>query len=161
MSEKKWVAAVGKPGRILAARIMPGNDAISSMIEVIKENGFKCGTVTAIGSLNSAKVMWAQTTDLEMLRQRKMIAYYTMEGPVDLGLGWGIFGTDKDGSVVLHFHGMIMDKEGNMRCGNLEPGSAPVMATLDLTIQELLDLEIRPILDPILNHKLLNPFSLL
>jgi hypothetical protein len=56
---------------------------------------------------------------------------------------------------------MIMDKEGNMRCGNLEPGSAPVMATLDLTIQELLDLEIRPILDPILNHKLLNPFSLL
>jgi predicted DNA-binding protein with PD1-like motif len=161
MGEKKWIAAVGKPGRILAARIMPGKDAINSMIELIKENGFKCGTVTAIGSLNSAKVMWAQTTDLEMLRQRKMITYYTMEGPVDLGLGWGIFGTDEDGSVVLHFHGMIMDKEGNMRCGNLEPGSAPVMATLDLAIQELLDLEIRAVLDPMLNHKLLNPFRML
>jgi hypothetical protein len=88
-----------------------------------------------------------------------MITYYTMEGPVDLGHGWGIFGTDEDGSVVLHFHGIIMDKEGNMRCGNLEPGSAPVMATLDLTIQELLDVEIKPILDPALNHKLLNPFN--
>ena len=160
MSEKKWVAAVGRPGRILAARVKPGHDAIHSMIELIKQNGFKCGTVTAIGSLNSARVMWAQTTDLKKLGEREMITYYAMEGPVDLGFGWGIFGTAEDGSVVLHFHGMIMDKEGNMRCGNLEPGSAPVMATLDLTIQELLGLEIRPVLDPVLNHKLLNPFGM-
>jgi hypothetical protein len=142
----------------VAARIKPGEDAFNTMIELIKEYGFKSGTVAAIGSLNSARVIWARTTDLTRPTE-ELIVSYTMEGPVDLGFGWGIFGTEEDGNVFLHFHAIIMDKEGNVRCGNLQPGSAPVMATLDLTIKELIDVEIRPILDPILNHKLLNPFT--
>ena len=156
MTEKKWTAAVGKQGRVLAARIERGKDAINSIIELIKKNGFKSGTVTAIGSLNAATVIWGRTTDLTRPRE-ELITTYNMEGPVDLGIGWGMFGTEEDGNVILHFHAIIMDKEGNMRCGNLQPGSAPVMATLDLIIQELVDLEIIPTLDPILNHKLLNP----
>lgn len=156
MSEKKWIAAVGTPGRVVAARIEQGQDAINSIIELIKENGFKSGTVIGIGSLNAATVVWGRTTDLTRPIE-EIIVTYNMEGPVDLGLGWGMFGTEEDGNVFLHFHANIMDKEGNMRCGNLQPGSAPVMATLDITIQELLDLEINPTLDPVLNHKLLNP----
>ncbi|MBT6614066.1 MAG: hypothetical protein HOB38_18360, partial [Deltaproteobacteria bacterium] len=86
-----------------------------------------------------------------------IIVTCSMEGPVDLGYGWGMFGTEADGNVFLHFHAMIMDKEGNMRCGNLQPGSAPVMITLDVTIQEIVDLNIKPIPGPFLNTKLLNP----
>jgi len=52
-----------------------------------------------------------------------------------------------------------MDKEGNMRCGNLQPGSAPVMATLDIIIRELVDLEIIPTLDLTLNNKFLHPHN--
>jgi hypothetical protein len=33
------------------------------------------------------------------------------------------------------------------------------MATLDLTIQELVDMEIKPTLDPILNNKFLHPHN--
>jgi len=160
MPEKKWVAASGKPGGVVAARIERGNDAINSIIELIKECGFKSGTVTGIGSLNSAKVIWGRTTDLTRPIE-EIIVPYTMEGPVDLGIGWGMFGTEEDGNVFLHFHAIIMDKEGNMRCGNLQPGTAPVMATLDIKIQELVDLEIKPTLDPILKHKLLNPTNIL
>lgn len=158
MKEKKWISAIGKPGRVVAARIKSGEDAFNTIIELIKEYGFKSGTVAAIGSLNSARVIWARTTDLTVPTE-ELIVPYTMGGPVDLGYGWGIFGTEDDGNVFLHFHAIIMDKAGNMRCGNLQPTSAPVMATLDLTIQELVDLEIRPITDSILNHKLLNPFN--
>ncbi len=158
MQEKKWIAAVGKPGRVVAARIERGNDAINSIIELIKEYGFKSGTVTGIGSLNSAKVIWARTTDLTQPIE-EIIVPYIMEGPVDLGIGWGMFGTEEDGNVILHFHAIIMDKEGNMRCGNLQPGSAPVMATLDLTIQELVDMEIKPTLDAVLNNKFLHPHN--
>ena len=158
MTEKKWTAAVGKQGRVLAARIEPGKDAINSIIELIKENGFKSGTVTGIGSLNAATVIWGRTTDLTRPRE-ELITTYNMEGPVDLGIGWGMFGTEEDGNVILHFHAIIMDKEGNMRCGNLQPGSAPVMATLDLTIQELVDMEIKPTLDSILNNKFLHPHN--
>jgi predicted DNA-binding protein with PD1-like motif len=160
MPERKAIAAVGKEGRIIAARIEHGKDAINSIIELIKEHGFKSGTVTGIGSLNSAKVIWGRTTDLTRPIE-EIIVHYTMEGPVDLGIGWGMFGTEGDGDVFLHFHAIIMDKEGNMRCGNLQPGSAPVMATLDITIRELIDLEIKPALDPILKTKLLNPTNIL
>jgi predicted DNA-binding protein with PD1-like motif len=156
MAEKKWIASMGKPGRVVAARIERGQDTINSIIELIKEYGFKSGTVIGIGSLNSATVIWGRTTDLTRPLE-EIIVTCTMEGPVDLGIGWGMFGTEDDGNVFLHFHANIMDKDGNMRCGNLQPGSAPVMATLDITIQELLDMEIKPTLDPVLNHKLLNP----
>jgi hypothetical protein len=36
-----------------------------------------------------------------------------MEGPVELGIGQGIFGRE-DGEVAMHFHGLIMDKNGNI-----------------------------------------------
>ncbi len=156
MKKKKWMAAVGKPGRVIAARIERGEDTINSIIELIKENGYRSGTVSAIGSLNSATVAWARTTDLSRPGEEITVTC-TMEGPVDLGCGWGMFGTAEDGSVTLHFHAIIMDKEGNVRCGNLQPGSAPVMATLDIVIQELVDLDINPTLDHLLNHKFFNP----
>jgi len=72
--------------------------------------------------------------------------FYKMEVPVELGVGHRVLGTDEDGEVVMHIHGLIMDKDGNMRCGNLVPGSAPVLATVDMTIQEMDGLELVPTL---------------
>ena len=156
MVDKRWTAAMGKPGRIVAARIERGQDTINTITALIKEYGFRSGTVMGIGSLNAATVVWGKSTDLTRPVEEIMVTG-SMEGPVDLGFGWGMFGTESDGNVFLHFHAIIMDKDGNMRCGNLLPGTAPVMATIDLTVQEILDLEVRPTLDPVLNHKLLNP----
>lgn len=156
MSKKRWTAGIGKPGRIVAARIERGEDAIQSIIALIKEYGFRSGTVAGIGSLNSATVIYGKSTDLTKPLSEIAVTYQ-MEGPVDLGGGWGIFGTEEDGNIFLHFHAIILDKDGNVRCGNLIPGSAPVMATLDITIQEIVGLEIKPSLDPFLKAKLLNP----
>ena len=39
--EKKWVAAVGKPGRLLVARLLPGQDVVEVVIELVKANGIK------------------------------------------------------------------------------------------------------------------------
>lgn len=156
MKKAKWIAAVGKPGRIIAARIERGEDVINSITELIEENGFKSGTVAGIGSLTSATITWARSTDLSLPPEKISVAC-TMEGPVDLGYGWGLYGTDEDGSVILHFHAIIMDKKGNMRCGNLQSGSAQVMATVDLVFQELNGLDMNPTLDPLLNHKFFNP----
>jgi len=147
---------MGKAGRIVSARIYRGQDLMNTLIELINESGFKSGTVMGIGSLNAATVIWANTTDLTPPLE-DIIVTCNMEGPVELGHGWGVFGTEADGNVVMHFHAMIMDKEGNMRCGNLQPGSAPVMVLVDITIQEIVDLEIKPTLDPVLNLKFLNP----
>ena len=92
MSEKGWIAASGRPGRMVAVRIEPGSDVINSVIAIIKSNGFKSGTVTGIGSLNSATVIWGRTTDISLPKEEATVTY-DMEGPVELGIGWGVFGT--------------------------------------------------------------------
>jgi predicted DNA-binding protein with PD1-like motif len=156
MSEVKAYAATGRIGRVLAARLLPGQDVVEGIIELIKSNGITSGTITAIGSLRSAKVVWAGSMEFGD-NPMDVAVFHEMEGPVELGVSNGVFGTDEDGEVVVHVHGLIMDKDGNMRCGNLLPGSAPVLATVELTIQEFEGLELKPTADPQWKHKFLHP----
>jgi predicted DNA-binding protein with PD1-like motif len=156
MNEIKAITAVGRPGRLLAARLLPRQDMVEGIIEIVKSNGIKSGVVTAIGSLRSAKVLWAGSMEFGD-NPMDVAVFHEMEGPVELGIGHGVFGTDEKGEVVMHIHGLIMDKEGNMRCGNLIPGSAPVLATVELTVQEMEGLEMKPTPDPKWKHRFLHP----
>lgn len=159
MREVKAYAAVGKIGRVMAARLLPGQDVVESIIALIKSNEIASGTITAIGSLRSAKVVWAGSMEFGD-NPMDVAVFHEMPGPVELGVSNGVFGTDEDGEVVVHVHGLIMDKDGNMRCGNLLPGSAPVLATVELTIQEFEGLELKPTVDPEWKHKFLHPVKL-
>lgn len=156
MSEVKAYVAEGKIGRVLVARLLPGQDVIEGIVELIKAKNFNSGSITAIGSLRSAKVVWAGSMEFGD-NPMDVAVFHEMAGPVELGGANGVFGTDEDGEIVLHIHGMIMDKDGTLRCGNLLPGSAPVLATVELTIQEFEGLELRPTLDPKWKHKFLHP----
>jgi|GEM_PF-614506 len=158
MSQVKAYAALGRPGRLLAARLLPGQDVVEGVTELIKAHGFRSGTITGIGSLRSATVLWAKNLEFKG-DLKKDAVFYEMEGPVELGAAQGVFGTDRDGQVVMHLHGLIMDRDGQMRCGNLIPGSAPVLATVELTIQEIEGLAIEPTLDPEWSHRFLHPVS--
>ena len=156
MSEVKAYVAEGRIGRVLVARLLPGQDVVEGITELIKANHINSGAITAIGSLRSAKVVWAGSMEFGD-NPMDVAVFHEMAGPVELGISNGSFGTDAEGEIVLHIHGMIMDKDGNMRCGNLLPGSASVLATVELTIQEFEGLELRPTLDPKWKHNFLHP----
>jgi hypothetical protein len=158
MNDIKAYSALGRTGRVLAARLLPGQDVVEGIMGLVKKDDLRSGTVTAIGSLRSAKVVWAGSMELGD-NPMDVAVFYEMEGPVELGIGQGVFGRDDSGEVAIHFHGVIMDKKGNMRCGNLIPGSAPVLATVELTIQEFEGLELKPTLDPAWKHKFLHPVA--
>ena len=158
MSKVKSYSAVGRISRFLAARLLPGQDVVGGIIKLVKANRIKSGTVTAIGSLRSATVVSPKSMDITE-DPMDVAVFHKMEGPVELGIGHGLFGTDEDGEVVMHIHGLIMDKDGNMRCGNLVPDSAPVLATVDLTIHEMEDMELVPTLDKVFKHKMLHPMN--
>ena len=133
-------------------------DVVQGIMGLIKEKNLRSGTITAIGSLRSATVVYPNSMEFGD-NPMDVAVFHKMEGPVELGLGHGIFGREEDGEVGMHFHGLIMDKNGNMRTGNLMPGSAPVLATVDLTIQEFEGLEIKPTLDPAWKNKFLHPVA--
>lgn len=156
MTQKKTISAIGRQGRLLAARLLPGEDVVESIIELMKTNNITSCTITAIGSLRAAKVAWAGSMEFGD-NPMDVAVFHEMEGPVELGVAHGLCGTDEFGQVVMHIHALIMDKEGNMRCGNLVPGSAPVLATVELTMQEFDGLELNPTLDPEWKHKFLLP----
>ena len=59
MKEIKAYSAIGKPGRLLAARLLPEQDVVEGIMGLVKMHDIKSGTVSAIGSLRSAKVVWA------------------------------------------------------------------------------------------------------
>lgn len=158
MSDVKAYSAVGTSGRVLAVRLLPGQDVVQGIMGLIKEKDLRSGTITAIGSLRSATVVYPNSMEFGD-NPMDVAVFHKMEGPVELGIGHGVFGREEDGEVNMHFHGLIMDKDGNMRTGNLLPGSAPVLATVDLTIQEFDGLEIKPTLDPAWKNKFLHPVA--
>ena len=47
MSEVKAYAAAGKINRVLAARLLPGQDVVEGIIALIKSNNIASGTITA------------------------------------------------------------------------------------------------------------------
>ncbi len=159
MGKIKAYSAIGKPGRLLVARLLPDQEVVEGICELIKANNIKSGTITAIGSLRGAKVVWAGTMEFGD-NPMDAAVFHEMQGPVELGLTHGVFGTDDQGEVTIHIHGMIMDKDGNMRCGNLVPGSAHVLATVELSIQEIEGVVIKPTIDPEWKHKFLHPLDL-
>jgi len=152
-------AALGRGGRVLAARLMPDQDVVEGILALIKTAGFKSGWVAAIGSLKGARVMWLKKNELSGTIQDN-VTYYTMPGPVELGVARGYFGHNQDGELKMHIHGLIMDAEGNMRCGNLQPGSAPVLVTVELTIHELEGVDINFRKDPVLRHEFPHPVEI-
>ena len=156
MTQKSTISAIGRQGRLLAARLLPGKDVVEGIIELMKANSITSCTLTAIGSLRAAKVAWAGSMEFGE-NPMDVAVFHEMEGPVELGAAHGFCGTDENGQVVMHIHALIMDKDGNMRCGNLVPGSAPVLATVELTMQEFDGLELKPTLDPEWKHKFLLP----
>ena len=155
----KCQAAVGRRGRVLVARLMPGQDLVEGVKGLIEAAGFRCGSVTAIGSLRSASVAWAKKMVLDGDIKNSGV-FYNMEGPVELGLGAGLFGYSPEGEFFMHLHGLIQDKEGNMRCGNLLPGSAPALATVELTVQEIEDVDMNYTIDPEWKHHFPHPVPL-
>jgi uncharacterized protein len=148
VSRMDWMAASGNLGRIVAAKLTEGVDLVEGIYSIAREYGLKSGNVVAIGSLKSAVVAWPTSMDVTRpLGETETCC--TLEGPVEMGTGWGVFGTDDKGELHMHFHALLMDKNGLIRCGNLRPRSAPVMATVDLSIYEFMGLVVKPVFHPV------------
>jgi len=158
MTKDTIITAIGRPGRLVVARLLPGQDVVEGIVAIVKKNQINSCCVTAIGSLRSAKVVWAGSMEFGD-NPMDVAVFYEMEGPVELGSAHGICGTDTDGQVVMHLHAQIMDHEGNMRCGNLIAGSSPVLATVELTIQEFDGVTLKPTMDNGWKHKFLHPMA--
>lgn len=88
MSEVRVNYACGTPGKIIAARILPGTDLLTGLEEICIQNNVKYGGVNCFGSFSAAGYMYLVPMDA------KVGAGYgdviKQEGPIEFLSGTGI-----------------------------------------------------------------------
>ena len=109
--------------KMLAFRILPGQDLKSELDKKVRENGWKAaGIVTAVGSLNSAKIRFANQADAtEIPGKLEILSLSGTLGP--------------EGS---HLHLSVADSTGKTYGGHLTAG-CPVYTTAEIILVILED----------------------
>lgn len=155
MSEK-WISAPGRNGRLVAARLLTGEDLVEGILEIIRSSGFESGSVQVIGAMSEVSVLYPKATKWkESPEEIKGVA--KLEGPIQIGSALGIFGTSDDGRVVMHMHGVFTGKGGRTVCGDPLPGASPVWLTADVMIQEFNGVNMKPVYDEDLDNEFFHP----
>lgn len=129
-------SAEGDLGTTIAVRFRRGTDFIEGIKKVCEEYGIEKGFVnSAIGSFEkcSYKILASKDT--------KLGAGYTepieKEGPIELLGAMGNIAEGEDGSVDIHVHATLCDEDGVVQGGHLVEGENPTLATVELNIVEV------------------------
>jgi uncharacterized protein len=167
---EKVIYAVGKSGKMLLGRVLPGYDFIEGIEDAFREAGFKSGNlVSCVGSLKKASLIYIKPKPGGLMG----VGYDAptiLEGPLELLSVQGPIVKD-EGEIFYHFHGTVMDKDGRvwgghfyregtmMPDGQRLPGGSPVLATIDFTILGHEGARISRKPDPQLKMKVMIPES--
>jgi len=132
---ERFGMAVGTAGKVVAARIFPGSDLLTSLEEICDKAGIKYGAVNCFGSFSCAGYMY-----LVPQEQAKVGAGYgdviKRETPIEFLSGTGIITQTDAGKTELHFHGTMCDKFGTVFGGHIVKGTTKALTTVDVAIQE-------------------------
>lgn len=154
--DKKLIAASGREGRLVAARLLTGEDLVEGVMEIIRGSGFKSGNVHVIGAMSKVAVLYPKGMVWKKSPE-ELKAVMELEGPIQIGYAHGVFGAKQDGGIFMHMHGVFMGKDGKTVCGDPVPGASPVWLTADVTVREFLGIDMKPMLDEELNNEFFHP----
>jgi len=156
---QRFNAAVGQPGRIISGRLLPGCDMLLGIIELAKSNGVKSAWVNAFGSLaetNFSPGLRFAASDPDRVERLPNV---NLAGPIEVWSGMGRLSIPDEGEPVIHFHGVVVSLEGQLYGGHFFPGGNPVYATFEVHIQELLDIEFKVEMDPVVELPMIEPIQ--
>ncbi len=158
-SEKKYVAAESKPGRLVVARITPETELVQGIVEVCKAYGIKSGIlINAIGTLRKAAIRHGIPNEKDPLGVSPS-PDLLVKGPVELGSCQGLVCEDEEGKVVVHLHASVMDQAKNVYSGHIMEKGNPVAVTVDVSILEAENIRIVRRYDPKVGRLMTQPES--
>jgi predicted DNA-binding protein with PD1-like motif len=137
----------GHLSKAVIIRVLPGSDVMEAIVEACQKLGIKSGAIIyCIGSLQRASVMFVVPLD------NKVGGGYgdpkVLTSPCELLCGQGTIGQEENGEIVVHLHGVVSDKEGNLHGGHLVRGGNPVLITCEVIIAKLQGIKIIRSHDP-------------
>lgn len=137
----KSKAAVSSSNRLIIGRILPGVDLIEGIRDLCEKHSIKYGVINSIiGSLRKGGVIYAIDDESSPLGIKYSAPTY-FEGPLELLCCQGIVGRDEKGQFQIHLHGLMSDKKLRILGGHFIPDENIVLATAEVSIQAVEDVE--------------------
>lgn len=154
---QRFRSAVGRPGRIISGRLLPGCDMLQGIIEMAGSHQVKAAWVNGFGSLARAAFSPGVRLSASDPDRVERLPTTDLPGPLEVWSGMGRLGLQEKGVPFIHFHGLVVTPEGQLYGGHFFPGGNPVYATFEVHLQELLDVEFRMEHDAVLEVPIIEP----
>jgi predicted DNA-binding protein with PD1-like motif len=154
---QRFRSVAGRPGRIISGRLLPGCDMLLGIIEMARSHHVRSAWVNGFGSLARADFspgLRPSVANPDRVDRRPNV---NLSGPLEMWSGMGRLGIPDKGEPLIHFHGLVVDPEGQLYGGHFFPGDNPVYATFEVHIQEILDVEFRLKMDEAVEIPLIEP----
>jgi predicted DNA-binding protein with PD1-like motif len=124
-------------GRLIVGRILPGTDLFAGIKKICLENNLRYGSIVSmIGSLSKGKFVYAIDDEKAKLKFKYSDPVY-LQGPLELLSAQGFIGLGDNGEINIHLHGLMSDKYMRLFGGHFVEGGNPILATMEIMIQEL------------------------
>ena len=133
----------GKTGRVITARIMPESDLLLEIKNICQARNIETAFInTCIGSMKKMTFVYAlkdETRDYKIRYSEPV----EMTGAIEFLGAQGIVAKDDDGNHQIHLHAQFSDEQMTVFGGHLLEEGNIVLATIDLIITEVLDVNIK------------------
>lgn len=143
----------GAAGRVVVARLLPGEDLISGIAEACRRHGIKYGIITScIGSLDSLYLQYyfePKSADDPFGKDRDLV----LHAPTVLISGQGLVCENvSDGTIDVHLHAIMRDNQGKVYGSHIPPGGNIAQYTVDVAILEVKDMRLLRVWDDETQH---------
>ena len=137
MPSMKIQSAVATRGQTVVSRLLPDNDLIHGIKQICAQHQIRQATIlTAIGTLVHAELVYVVPDPSSPLGV-KYVDPVHIKGPLELLSGQGLIGEDSKGEMSVHLHGVLSGPDMRLFGGHLTENGNPVLATAEITIQEI------------------------
>lgn len=133
----------GKIGKVITARIMPDSDLIESIEEICKKRNIQNAYIsTCIGSLKKSTFVYA-LTDTSQYFNLKYSEPVVLTGIIEFLGAQGFISKDDKGQYLTHLHAQFSDEDMRVYGGHILNKGNIVLATMELVINEISDVNIK------------------
>ncbi|MHA1772250.1 MAG: PPC domain-containing DNA-binding protein [Candidatus Thorarchaeota archaeon] len=122
---------ITKTGRIIVARLMPGEDILESLEKLVRAHNIRGGQLQLIGAIARAHLGYFD-------REKNKYAEFSVEEDLEVVSCMGNISRLIDGSPVVHAHMIVADRTGRTYGGHLLKG-CEVSVTIEIVINEFQD----------------------
>lgn len=138
---------VGSKGKKMVLRLKPGEELIECLLEAYERNGFKNAIITScIGSLRKIAYTFAIKDTTKPLGFRYCDTIQE-EGIIEFIGAQGNICRDTTGKVLYHIHVVFADDTGKVKGGHLINRSNEVLATMEIYLEEIEDIDLMRAMD--------------